>query len=54
MGRKIFIALCVVGMIFTLVSMIWTAVEKQYDGSIFYLVLFIINALGYHATKKEE
>lgn len=33
--------------------MIWAAVEKQYDGSIFYLLLFIINVFGLYATKNE-
>jgi hypothetical protein len=53
MRRKTFIALCVAGMISTSVSMIWAAVEKQYSGSIFYLMLFIINAFGYCAAQEE-
>jgi hypothetical protein len=53
MKHKIFIALCVIGMISTSVSMIWAAVEKQYDGSLFYLILFFINIFGFYTAKNE-
>lgn len=54
MERKILMTICIVGMVSTSVSMIWAAVDKQYAGSIFYLMLFIINTFGFYAAKEER
>ena len=54
MERKILMTICIIGMISGAVSVIFTAIEKQYTGSIFYLILFFINAVGFYAAKEEK
>ena len=53
MGRKIFMIICIIGMISSAASMVFTAMDKQYTGSIFYLILFFINTFGFYAAKNE-
>ena len=54
MKRKIFITICIVGAVFASTSMVFTAIEKQYTGSIFYLILFFINTFGFYTAKEEK
>lgn len=54
MGRKILMIICIIGMISGAVSMMFAAMAKQYTGSIFYLILFFINTLGFYAAKEEK
>lgn len=53
MGRKIFMTICIIGMISSAASMVFTAMDKQYTGSIFYLILFFINVFGLYVAKNE-
>lgn len=53
MKRKIFMTICIIGMISGAASMIFAAIEKQYTGSIFYLILFFINVFGFYGAKNE-
>lgn len=53
MGRKILMTICIIGMISGAASMVFTAMDKQYTGSIFYLMLFFINTLGFYVIKNE-
>lgn len=53
MGRKIFMTICIIGMISSAASMVFTAMDKQYTGSIFYLILFLINVFGFYTAKNE-
>lgn len=54
MKRKIFMILAVIGMISTAISMIFAATTRQYDGAIFYLILFTINAFAYFAARSGD
>lgn len=53
MGRKILMTICIIGMISGAASMVFTAMDKQYTGSIFYLILFFINVFGFYVAKNE-
>lgn len=53
MGRKILMTICIIGMISGAASMVFTAMDKQYTGSIFYLILFFINVFGFYTAKNE-
>lgn len=54
MERKILMTICIIGMISCAASVIFTAMAKQYAGSIFYLILFFINTVGFYAAKEEK
>ena len=54
MERKILMTICIIGMIFGADSVIFAAIEKQYTGSIFYLILFFINVFGFYTAKEEK
>lgn len=54
MERKILMTICIIGMTSGAVSMMFAAMAKQYTGSIFYLILFFINTLGFYAAKEEK
>lgn len=53
MGRKILMTICIIGMISGAASMVFTAMDKQYTGSIFYLILFFINVFGLYVAKNK-
>ena len=53
MGRKILMTICIIGMISGAASMVFTAMDKQYTGSIFYLILLFINVFGFYTAKNE-
>lgn len=54
MKRKIFMILAVIGMFSTAISMMFAAAARQYDGAIFYLILFTINAFAYFAARSGD
>lgn len=54
MERKILMTIYIIGMISGAASVIFAAMDKQYAGSIFYLILFFINAVGFYAAKEEK
>lgn len=54
MKRKIYMTIGIVGATSTAASMIFTAIDKQYTGSIFYLILFFINVFVFYAAKEEK
>lgn len=54
MERKLLMTICIIGMISGAASVIFAAIEKQYTGSIFYLILFFINTFGFYTAKEEK
>lgn len=46
--------LAFVGMFSAAISMMLAAAARQYDGAIFYLILFTINAFAYFGARQDD
>lgn len=54
MKRKIFMAICIIGMVSNVISMVFDSATKQYTAAMYHLLLFVLVAVAYSVAKEDN